>query len=778
MRGSIIFLFAASILTVVPKAHGQGSCVLASAGAPIDSTASLTLNIHQFSAAPGYTSAVPMRQEATGQCRIRLTPRGDATQFRIDLTITRTGGVTPEAVRPPMSLQLVARDSSQIQMRMVPLQASSGARTYADVTIRPLVRGAREYPLALVVSRDTLVYMHPVTLLWAPEPDIQVGTARSSCGAEACLYAGREQELDIRGADILEVNTRREARIGLARAGEALSPTIPAPLRSTPEGLSIPVTPTEQLQRVVVALPLAVHRLRFAIDGTTEEVESHVDTVSVLVVPPPATQVTLSYASGGALNVLRGGSRGLRVRLQASEDLGVTNRGRYQLRELVMGVQGAPVAELFVDVDGGTSALGTIIPVSATRTRAGRDGAPELVMPTSGSTELRIPLDVLPETRVDRVFVRRVSRGDEQGAALHPMEEATLRLEGPAVGYLQSGEFAGQPVNVRPRPGVRDSVEVSLKVPRGARHTEVLRLVDGDGAEVAVPITVEPNQRPNPRISDFLKVEYRQGSRRDTVAFPGNEQQVSTLGGVSVIAEPAGIDGKEALFGVQYLQLDVDLYDAAGNRRGTHSRCLAIVPPPIGERPYKLTGNCTRVVDGVVSISDLIDASTRATAQSMMRLRVRHDAAQYPHDDVGEVKEVRLRRRGRLVVEPRLQLPGPVMALQRGRTTAGVTYTGALLSIQPLLGGNWLFEKARVLSFQNGFILGTAPSTGSSGDGLTSRLSLTSGASFTFRDMVGEVSLDFFGGRVWPLSGQGLRERDAYWVFRPGFSIPLSKPSS
>lgn len=789
MRKHILFTCLAPVL-LAASGQAQTGCVLGS-GVPLPNVVSAQTNVKvavELRGGPAFTSTVlQLTDTGSGQCRIHVTPPAGITDFRVTLTPTVTGTAIP--VEKQVTARIITLDADHLEWSMEPARLVTGVAVARDATIKPLTRGAREYALALVVSdtihSDTL----PFAVLWAPAPDIRLTTVRQTCGANVCFYAGQEQDLEIGGLDAGEVDVQGGAKTDFLNAAGALSGTQSPAVRTKTDGVFLSVTPTAGVQRMAVTLPLRVERVRPKAGGGFEPFSEFLDTVAVRTETAPAQLVSFNYADGDRLDVLRGASLGVRVHLKGTAALNLENGTSYQLRELVMGAQGVPVAEFYVDNAVGNEAAGTLLPIAPTRTRSGRDGAPELVLMVDPVTkrQLRIHLTVLPPTRVERVYVKHADRTDELNGVVHPQRPALLRIEGPGVGYLTRATFGTDTAIVRTM-GARDSIEVLLQVPKFATVSEPLRLRDVDGAEVVVPITVQPNQRPNTRF-DYVTLQYRLRSRSKELGFtpppsagnrkdgrPWNEVEAATLGGVVLLADPTRVDG-DTLYGVQYLQLDVDLYDAAGDRSGTLSQCVAVVPPPVGEREYPLRANCTRIVNGEYPISELLDASTRATARSLMRVRLRHDGTQYPNDDVGEVRELKVRRRGRFVLEPRLQLPGPVMAWHRGRTTPGITYAGALFSIQPLIGNNWLFNRAHNISVQTGFLVGTVPSSSTSSEGLGGRLSATLGASYLFRNMLGNLALDFYGGRVWPIGGRGIRERDAYWVFRPGFSVPLGGSS-
>ena len=775
-------LLPVALSLLVHAAAASQSCVIAPSAAtgttlqPATIRADTTLVVTmRLLSAPAYLEPVPMEIGGGNACRVHVTPPTGTTSFRVVLRPELTATPVAPAGTQALRLQIVAADSGEIRVRMNPLDLKAGQTGNADIVLQPLSSGAREYSLEMVVTRGDSVYRRPFSLLWAPMPRLTLRSSRTSCGLDVCLMEGRTQELEVSG-DVAELKMSDEAQLAYVLDGNVMPQPANWPYRrvlTTDDGQHrIRLNPPIQagVHRIGFSLPLLVKRLT----SSGGPITHYIDTVAARVETAPPMAATLSYAQGGELSVLRGGSNGVKVRL-ASETMRLAVRSKYQLRELTMGAQGTPVAEFYVDrVSGDTLALGTLVPVAPTRTRTGRDGPPELVLPI-GTDEYRIPLSVLPRTRVDRFYVLR-TRGEQLGGTLRPLEKVRLRLEGAAVRYLEKGKFGGRDVTPRPIGG-RDSVEVDLLVPRNARATEMLHLWDFDGDEIVVPITIEPEHRPKKEVSEYLRLVYQNEDKPDTILLLTGVQSKSipALRGVKLRIDPSQIDEPDTLYGVQYLQVDVELYDAKGNAQGRESRCIAIVPPPVGDRDYPLRGNCTRVANGEFAISDLVERSRRATAKSTMYIRVRHDQAQYPDQDVGgEVREVALAKSGWFVFEPRLQLPGPVMAFHRGRTTAGLAYAGALLSWEPVIGENVLPGSGYTFGFQGGFIIGTAPSGSSNtSDALTARLSLAGGAAVRFRNMAGDVDLDFFGGRVYPISGRGIRNSDAYWVFRPGFSIPV-----
>ena len=757
----------------------QTSCVLSGPAAsvkPVSLADDMSFTLEPtLTSAPAYSEPLPMEIGDQKQCRMHVSPHSGVTRFRLTVTprLFKSGAPVDGT---GVSIQIVSSDPGQFEAEMPPLTVKTGESGTSDLILNPGTRAAREYLLEahVRISADT-TYRLPFTLLWAPVPDLSVRTASTACGTDVCMLAGRTEELVISGLDVAEVDVGKTAKVGYAP---------PNPVVKTEVGIARTTAGTTILLTAPLAagtyqlgytLPLAIPRLSINSAGKVVPVREIEGLVSMEVALPGRGVGLLNYPNNTSLATLRGASAGTRA-IFKSQDAAIPAlkpRNTYQLRELTGGPQGALVAEFHVDnVDANGIASGTLVPIAPTRVRTGKFDSSEVVLRVDAANEFRVPLTVLPATRVDRYFVLG-PRGERQGAAVHPLDVVTIRLEGPAVRHLNSGRFRSNTVTLSPI-GARDSVEATFEVPRDARATELLRLTDLDDVEYLVPIAVEPAQRPNLALSTFAWVEHRGMRDRRADFLPGQSADtVRNLGGVVLKVNPAMIESPTKLFGVQYLQLQVDLFDAAGTRVGQHSECLAIVPPPGNGPDYPVRTNCTRVSNDEFAISPLLEATGRATAQSTIRLRVSHDPAQYPNQDVGVAREITLRKRGWWIREPRLQLPGPMVALRGGTMSTALTYAGAVMDFEPMIDGRIGPGSPFRLSFQTGAIIGTAPSGASNGDSFAARLSATAGATFRITNMAGNVTLDFYVGRVAPFSTRGFRLSDHYYIFRPGFSVPL-----
>jgi hypothetical protein len=112
-----------------------------------------------------------------------------------------------------------------------------------------------------------------------------------------------------------------------------------------------------------------------------------------------------------------------------------------------------------------------------------------------------------------------------------------------------------------------------------------------------------------------------------------------------------------------------------------------------------------------------------------------------------------------------------MIAFQHHQLTPGLSYSGALFDLKFVARALGRQYGTQYLSFPVGFIVGTAPADVRAGT-LVGNLSLTGGANYIVRNMAGNLSLEFFLGYVLPYD-DGFRRRNAYGIFRPGFSVPI-----
>lgn len=761
----------------------QGQCPLGQAATyQYDGqSAQLEIDVDEIASAPGYTEQVPMRVQPNQNCRLYITPPPAVSDFRVMLKATRFSTAAKSAVR----VQLVSADPA-LDVRMDPTELVLDKATPASVAIRAQSPVAKEYPATLRVwdsqNRDTTFR---IAILWAPPPVAGARTVVTNCASPICLYTGLESQVLITGLDPSELDFSRQVTLSARDNTNADLHTESVKLEQGQNGVFVRVTPANAaVQRYRLTLPLRTARLR--INGaSTDDYDTLQLAVAARVSAPPTQEIALWYADGGStrerLSALRGSSRGIAVRIAPVDErmplnVALQARTRYQLREAPMGGEGTLVAELWVEaVDPNRlGATGTVVPVASTAPRSGRDEPARLSIFAKGEdTDLRTYLTVLPPTSIDRYIVHRVQ--NETNGALNPLETVDVRLEGPAVGFLRQGTFAGREVTYLRSDG-NDAVEIRMAVPRETGTVETLVMRDLDGAEVTKPIPIEQAQRPKP-LGTFVTIEYRAKNRTRVRPFPppGAELPISvpSFADVTLHFHDRGIDQADTLFGIQYVTLVFTLLHSDGSQIERKEQCVAIEPPPVGNRVYQPRGECTRLLTGFLRIGDVLGGpAERAIAGSELRITAIHDQKQYPSAHLDGETVLQLRRGGWFSAEPRLQLPTAMVAFQHGRLTPGLSYSGALFDLKFVAKKLGRQYGTQYLSFPVGFIIGTAPSEVRSGT-MVGNFSLTGGGNYVIRNMAGNLSLEFFLGYVLPYD-RGFRTRNAYGIFRPGFSVPIS----
>ncbi len=203
--------------------------------------------------------------------------------------------------------------------------------------------------------------------------------------------------------------------------------------------------------------------------------------------------------------------------------------------------------------------------------------------------------------------------------------------------------------------------------------------------------------------------------------------------------------------------------DYRGREQRRETRCYAFVP----EReavllPYP-NPECEEVPAGGLTAEDLLgEVPENAHAGARLDLSVRHVAGHYPGRTVPAQATASFVREGNWVRVPMVSLPSPILSWKDGAVRNEMSYTGAVLNISPAA------RKYRAWGAQFGMAVASSPSAGdepvSGAD-----LAAVGGISYTIRNMVGDVALDFFVGWVQPVSGF----REGYFAFRPGFTLGL-----
>jgi len=729
------------------------------------------LTLSPITEGPTYTTKIPMGIDS-GECRLRLSPSRNVGRIRVQVVIQPdVPAASPRAVWIAFG-----SSSSESGWQSDTVRLTEGTPGVVDIKVASASAVSTEMAASIWIgnprARGT-TFVHRV--LWSPPTELTLRTHTVGCGADVCFLTGAQQTVDVAGPSVDELDQARPVQLHQAMAGKAM--VSEAPLRLGANGLYFVVPDQVQDGAYEVRLPLRTARF-----SELAEVRYAVLPISVRTRPPTLTDLRLLYAgSTTELQILRGASRGIEVAIpnpalaKTPHPLAHFNNGsRLQLREVSLTGEGPAVAELLLldNGSGNGSARAIVAPLVPTLLRGGRDGFPYLVMKDgNNTTTLHARFTVTPVTRIDRYAVQR--EVEEEGAALHPYDTVRVRLRGPGVGYLTSGEFEEKAVHRIIPLGVPDALDVVLIVSRTPRNIEPLRMRDIDGGEATVDLRTEPTLRPRADLG-FVQLSVRGAGPinglRDTTLH------VKSLRDVLLGLDDGAIDTDAALYGVQYLRVQAVLQDGASNEVGRFDRCIAVVPPPVSGRRYVVAGTCTPVVDGLLALSDSLIATARATARSTLTIRIRHEPTQYPTSFSGATRTILVKQTGIMVWEPRLALPSMLIVFQRGRTSPGVNYTGALFHVQPAFSDDWLKSPTHSLSAQFGFVLGTKPPTAASSNALEGQLSGTAGLTYIFRSMGGGTALDFFVGYVSPLGNRGFRRRDTYLVFRPGFSIPISAP--
>jgi hypothetical protein len=786
---SIALCGAVVSLAALPSAGRAQSCVLRDE-IVVDSNLKIRLDVKRLSTSPGNTDTVPLRLDpVSGSCRLQISPANEAGIFRISLQVH----VTPTLQNPPkMVVQIVSADPNSFNWRMDATQVTPGQDQQVDIAIAPGRRGARaeEHPLLLTVRQDGVatVASLPFAVLWTPSPVITLQTPLSNCGADLCFYRGLDAAIQIRSADTSEINTRQPLNVASRKGTDADFGAAAdcCKLIVAKDGLSA-ILPKPASDVMVYRINIPLRTSRLGIDGGVVAPKSSFQvTMTAAVLDPPIADVTVLTDAGGSqteLHAVRAGANGIPVRIArpggdtaaTAAFKGLKAATTYQLRDPALASTSRSVAEFHVDLVKPDTVAGILTPLSPTVRRTRAEGAPVLEFQHGDSTlPLRARLTVGPQIRIDRTFIERPTH-DEPGAIVHPLEKVRMRIEGPGVGGLTHAMIRGGEATVSSSTGqFADTTYVDVTVGRDIRTGEPLRLDAGDELTLQVPVTIQPNQHPKPT---FNYIRLRVGNRAydlDALTARDTALSVSALSRLTLSVNDDSVDTDKALYGVQYLNVDVTLRDVFGNDHGTVQKCIAIVPPDVGSARYQVTGTCT-LLERSVSLSDLVPQSYRATARSQVVLRIKHDPSQYPNESVPLSREVIVQRGGRWIVEPQLQLPSGLIAWNQGRFAPGLNYSAAMFNLQPAWGE---VRTAQSVSFQAGLAFGTKPNAAApSGGSLNGQLSTALGVAYTFKNMVGDRSLNLFFGPMFPFTARGFRKRDLQFVFSPGFSVPIGADS-
>jgi hypothetical protein len=757
----------------------EAQCVLAAPQA-IGSSADLAvprlqLAIDDITAAPAYGTHVPHTLD-TGSCVVTLSPPLGVVQLRLRIKPTISGVGT-------IRLRFAAADPNSAQVSSDPIELKNGEAKDVDVIIRPATLAEQSVGVVAIVGAgggaEATVSL-PMTWHLAPALDPDIHTRRMNCGARICLFTGNEETIYVDGIDGTEKDIT-QVRVK-ANDGQEVS----LPLLSGAGGRYFRWTGVLSTSSIVVIIPLDRRRV---LGADNSRLLSYVKTVAAVSERSSYTYAVFQPRDDkGDLTVLRGGAAGMWVRmhLRNATDAGrVTGDdaafakfkvgSKFQIREAFRAANAATVAEFTVyEIEpGGTSVYGLLMPLMATATRPVTDPAPNLSVEGNDLTPILTSFVVLPQTRIERYSLHRPPRQDEPNAPVTPLEQVIMHLEGPGVGYLAEGTFAAAQVRRVAQIASRDVLDIGFTVPRNVSPIEYLTMRDSTGVATTIAVSVAPAQRSR-ELAAFVKLVYQRDRRPVSVDVRGDDTMISsTLRGVLLGFDRQRIDSTDVAYGVQYLELEVDLYDASGTKQRSVSKCLAVVPPSLTNALYHVEGECIPVLDGTYGISELLEPTQRATVASSLQIRIRPKADKYPYEDARGFKQLVVKRGGIMIVEPKYQLPGPVFAFRSHTLTPALTYSGAVMSLVPAWGF-WENTLGRSVSFDAGIVVGSVPSSSPTADNaISGRLSGTGGVTWVVKNMLGDVTLDFFGGYVFPVSGDGFRRRDIFFAFRPGFSIPI-----
>lgn len=704
-------------------------------------------------------------------CRLVLSPRRGAisTVLRITPQTSLTGDIR---------LQLRPKGSSMVFLSPSVLPLTNGTSGLVSVGTKRGDAEPVQVDVDAVVSDSNAPdssYRATLRLVWAPEPVLTVHTTRSDCGTPLCFYAGSEEDVIVEGLDA----TDHAVDSVTVKDGNGVVTT--HKLQSGPLGRFIRIQPSAGGGTFVVRAPLG-RTEALALDGTRlDSIETSVR--ATVGVRPPARAIFRYDLGPGQIGAklpwVHVGSPDVRVTLRIDEQGDATLKKLqfetpYPIREGFANSNSTPVAQFVVEGRSDSLAFGRLTPLVPTTSRPMFD-SPRLTLQIDQATALATSFTVFPRAKVDRYRVERDHRAEEVAGAVSPWDSVKMHLEGPGVGSFVSGDFAGASVN-RIAPLTRDTLNVSFVVPRTAHVMETMFLSDGYGATLPVSIPVAPAQRQRPLDSDWIEVRYtRDRSRLRAKPGSGESNESSTLQGVTMRLARDKIDTPDKAYGVQYLNVHLDLADATGKSRVTADKCYAVMPPSPSGVLYRSEGTCTPTYSDEIPLSGLIEQTSRATVASTLRVRISHDISQYADGDDTPAAEYVILRGGKMIFEPKYELPGPVFAFQHRALTPAINYAGAVLTFQPA-GRLWTQWLGRSVTFESGFVLSTQPQA--SGSAVTQSatsavLSLASGMNWVVKNMMGDVTLDFFGGYVAPFSGRGVSRHDGFFAFRPGFSIPL-----
>lgn len=805
MHSSLMFAIAVVCLTFSERDTLAQGCPFTS-GNTVDSTPRIHVSDVRITSAPSFAKPIDAFVLQERPCTLYIEPLSGIDEYvvaaRLVLGNVRTG--TSSSAHP--ALAFVSSDPNEFALEMEPVFLTADSTYHIRVRMRATTPGIRDFRiLALVTLGDTVKIRSEFAILWAPEPVIALSVpGNTSCRAELCLLRSTDQIINLAGEGLAQVDM--DGRVTVTQqgaSGSVLSSSMSA-IRRGSDGVFFSTVPLIDTRRVSVELPL--NSVRFTRSDGKDVMSDRFSIVrSVGVREPSLSRAQVFYlgsqVSNDPLRELRGASGGVHV-LVASEGSAAVSlssaeasaarkqyadvaddwtgalkpNNRYLIRESRTSNDGTPVAELEVlsEESAGNGVTGILRPLAPTASISGFDAQPQLRIYGENNRKIATSFAVLPKVRVERVVVQRASGEDGSTQTVHVGETVTLNVTGAAVGTIVRGEFAGSAL--APKRLDANTLSVQLTVPRIARSREPLLLFDAEGVRTDADIRVEQPQRLRRDLS-YLTVHFRGDSGPDRTKLIGSSPvQANSLTDVVLRADRYGIDTGEVLYGVQYLRVMARLLNHDGEEVSRATRCVAVVPPPFGDRDYDVRSGCDRLASGQLLLGDALGASVgRATVGSRIDIEVTPAQEFYGFDRVDFVGRADITRDGQLIVEPVLQLPGPLFAFRRGDVQPAIGYTGALLSLRFLPLERALGSNAHRFSAQAGFVV--ASSTQESSPASSARLNATVGFGYSLRNMVGNIALDFFLGGMAPLSTRTFR-REAQIVFRPGFNVPLHSSSS
>lgn len=272
--------------------------------------------------------------------------------------------------------------------------------------------------------------------------------------------------------------------------------------------------------------------------------------------------------------------------------------------------------------------------------------------------------DIAPRPRITAVSV--LHRGGDWTSALTvgPGETVDVRLEGES---LLKGRFHVEDLLPVPSDSsVRSdkSVVYRVQVPLGVVRRR-LAILEGT-TPTGFVLTVKEGQRPHPL--NFVSVSYGEGPLPIT-RLNGPVLYQHSIRDVVFSFNTGGIDGAQALYGKQYLTVDVRVLDGKNNLLDQKTLDNLVICPsePSPRAAYYQDKQCQ---SGPLSLNSLLGRKTYDLDDwSRIIITIKHNASQYGEPGYSQVVDLVLSRRSSFDID--VSFPAGLLTRKQGDTGYG-----------------------------------------------------------------------------------------------------------